>query len=409
LKATPFTILLVSAVLGLGILPTCCGKVDPEAGRIRLLVVGEQNGGNVYVMSIIRSDPRIFHYATILAGAGAMPDEARREARIYTPRTKDRFISSIDVIEFLDCPPWAFTDAQQEWIRDGVFTDGLGLVLVEMGWHSCNYAWWHCNRPDVWINSPIYDAWSVNVVLEKTVRPSPYAEIVQHSPIVDLPNFEKQPYGGPAHNTGLVVARPGSMVHARWRTGKEDAIVSNEYGKGRTLNLPTGWDCVSGQMMRNWKYFVDFVLNGIYFAAGAPMPDDPELAHSLRAAFTQFYEQKVLMLSVIDFIDKFGANTVALYRELDDLEGQSKDAAALYMKGDFQASWNAVHRALNGLTNLSEEATKLRKKAMLWIYLTEWLTVTGTSMACGFLLWTLMVKRRYYRELVTTRLNPSKE
>jgi len=33
----------------------------------------------------------------------------------------------------------------------------------------------------------------------------------------------------------------------------------------------------------------------------------------------------------------------------------------------------------------------------------EWLAVTGTSMVCGFLLWLLMIRRRLYREVRTTR------
>jgi len=399
--------ILVLMLVVLGTTAQCQSepRVDPESGRIRLLVVGEQNGGNLYVMSVIRSDPRIRHYATVLAGAGADLDEAKRQARIYTPRTRERFVSSIDVINFLDAPPWGFTDAQQEWIRDGIYQIGMGLVLVEMGWHSCNYAWWHCNRPDIWMTSPIYAAWPVDAVLEKTVRPSVYADIIESSPVVDLPGFEKQPYGGPAHNTGLLIARPGSTVHARWRVGKEDAIVSARYGQGTTLNLPTGWDCLSPLMMRNWKYFVDFILNSLYQAAQVPVPDDPELAHTLRAGFIQFDEQRTLMLHLIDFIDKFGANTAPLHEMLDELVVESRGATGFYLEGEYSRSWEAIQEALEGLTRITEESTRLRQKALFWVYVTEWLSISGTSMACGFVLWTVMVRRRYYREVQSTRLD----
>jgi hypothetical protein len=397
--------------------PMACygAKVDPDTGRIRLLVVGEAtSGGNVYVMSILGSDPRIRHYATILAGPSAPPDEAMRQARIYFPRTKARFTSGIDVVNFLDCPPWAFTDDQQGWIHDAIHQDGLGLLLVQMGWHSCYYAWWFCNRPDVWMTSPIYGAFPVDVVLEKLIRGSLYMEIVERTSVVDLPGLESQPYGrlGPATtegtNVGVVVARPGSKVHTRWRVGKEDAIVSREYGEGMSLSLPMGWDHISEDFMRRWRYFIDFVLNSVYYSAGVPIPDDPELSHSLRAALIQFSEQKALMLSLIDFIDRFGANTATLHDMLDDLEGMNAEAGRLYMSGDYQAALDNVQGALDGLTGVSEESTRLRRSALLWVYITEWLAVSGTSMACGFLLWEVMIKRRYYREVESTRLGPAR-
>ncbi len=52
------------------------------------------------------------------------------------------------------------------------------------------------------------------------------------------------------------------------------------------------------------------------------------------------------------------------------------------------------------------ESVRIRRRALMWIYLTEWLVVTGTAMFCGFVLWTLMVKRRLYREIETTKLAP---
>ncbi len=378
-------------------------KVDPTTGRLRLLVVGEQNGQNQYVMSILRSDPRIRLFGVIRAGASAPPLEARRYVRTIFPRTESRFVGSIDAIKYLDAPPWIFTDRQQLWIRDSIEESGLGFLAVEMGYHSCNIIE-ACNCPWDWMKSPIYEAWPIDVVLEKTVKPSVYAEIVEETPVVDLPEFERQPYGGPAGNLGLVKSRPGSTVHARWKLGKEDAIVSTEYGEGRTMALPTGWDCVSSQMVRNWKYFVDFVLNSVYFTSQIPVPDDPELAHALRSAFTQYGEQKALMLSLIDFIDKFGANTGPLHTEIDELDSVASDAGDFYLSGEYEKSWESIGAAIDGLSGLSEKSAELRRRSLLWVYITEWIAVSAASMLSGGILWTLMVKRHYYTEVESTRL-----
>ncbi len=412
---------LAAIALGLLSVAACQGepKIDPDTGRVRLLVVGEAtSGGNVYVMSILKSDPRIVHYATILSGPSADFEESKRQARIHAPRTKTRLASGTDVINFLDCPPWAFTNDQQQWIHDVIRDEGLGLLLVQMGFHSCYYAWWACNRPDVWMTSPIYKAFPMDVILEKLIQGSPYMDIVVRTTLIaSLPDIEKQPYGpglgAPATlhgtNTGVVVARPGATVHTRWRIGKEDAIISWEYGRGTSLSLPMGWDHISDRFVRDYKYFVDFVLNSVYFAAGVPIPEDPELSHSLRSAFIQFGEQRTLMLSLIDFIDKFGANTAPLHKMIDGLEDKSGEASRLYMSGDYQGSWDAIGEALDGLTAVSRESAKLKDRALLWVYVTEWLSVSATSMVCGWILWTVMVRRRYFREVKATRLGPARD
>ena len=112
-----------------------------------------------------------------------------------------------------------------------------------------------------------------------------------------------------------------------------------------------------------------------------------------------------MMVSLVDFIDKFGANTASLNVLLDELQRQRDTASRFYMRGDYQESLEAMQEALNGLLSISAESAALRQKALFWVYLTEYLIVSSASMLCGFLLWSLMVKRRYYREVRTTRLS----
>ena len=46
----------------------------------------------------------------------------------------------------------------------------------------------------------------------------------------------------------------------------------------------------------------------------------------------------------------------------------------------------------------------MKDRALMWIYIIEWFTVTATLFISGFLLWTLMVRRRLYGEVGVTRL-----
>lgn len=135
------------------------------------------------------------------------------------------------------------------------------------------------------------------------------------------------------------------------------------------------------------------------------MPEDLELGHTLRANFKAFYERKGMMISLIDFIDRFGANTASLNTLLDELEAQRKEASQSYMKGNYQEALDQMQEALDGLASISSESMRLRQRALFWIYITEYLIVSGTAMLSGFVIWTLMIKRRYYREINTTRLS----
>ncbi len=53
---------------------------------------------------------------------------------------------------------------------------------------------------------------------------------------------------------------------------------------------------------------------------------------------------------------------------------------------------------------ITMEAVRLKDEVLLWVYLVEWLAVSGTGTGCGFILWTLMVRRRSFKEVETTRL-----
>jgi hypothetical protein len=46
---------------------------------------------------------------------------------------------------------------------------------------------------------------------------------------------------------------------------------------------------------------------------------------------------------------------------------------------------------------------RLRERALLWVYVVEWLAVTGTLLVCGMVLWTLMIRKRLYRQVAVTR------
>jgi uncharacterized membrane protein YgdD (TMEM256/DUF423 family) len=55
------------------------------------------------------------------------------------------------------------------------------------------------------------------------------------------------------------------------------------------------------------------------------------------------------------------------------------------------------------IRELEQQAVELKNQALIWVYAVEWLAVTGTALFCGFILWTIMVQRRLYKEVRVTK------
>jgi len=52
---------------------------------------------------------------------------------------------------------------------------------------------------------------------------------------------------------------------------------------------------------------------------------------------------------------------------------------------------------------IEEAAMRLKDRALLWVYVTEWCAVSGTLLVSGLVVYSLLVRRKLYREVVVTR------
>jgi hypothetical protein len=379
--------------------PGIKGRTDPATNRIRLLMIGETKAAHQSATSYMFADPKI-DLTLIPAGDIANPKTSKRFVRIYMPRSREELLSDFDVVELFDFVPYILEDKHISWMRDAVYDEGVGLALTEMGWYDVDD--WTGNDAEAWMASFIYEAYPVDLVLGKQNADTPFMDIVESTPLVDIPAFEQTPVTGVTHH-GIEVARPGSTVQTVWRVGKEDAIVSGEYGKGATLMIPMGWDNVPPATQRRWFYYVDFVLNHAYWVAQAKIPEDVELIHSLRNAFVEYQDQMSMLTGLVDFIDTFGASTKEIEELLANLDQEKGQSEYLYLTDEYAGSWEVMREVLEEFDSISERALEIKDRALLWVYLTEWLAVTGTLIVCGSVVWSLMVKRRYYREVSVTR------
>ncbi len=374
-------------------------RVDPATNRIRYMIIGEISAGYQTATRVMFADPKI-DLSLIPAGDVADVKTSKRFVRIYIPRTEGKLIEQYDVIELFDFVPYVLEPQHLQWMRDAVHDHGLGLALTEMGWYAITD--WTGNDAAAWMATVVYDAYPCDLVLNVQNRASAYMDIRERTPLVDLPGFEKTPMTVRAGH-GIEVARPGSVVHAVWRTGKEDAIVSGAYGLGRTVMIPMGWDNVPVETRNNWDCFGDFVLNHAYHLAQVKIPEDLAMIHELRENFARYLAERTMADWLLEFVSKFGANTRSVEAMLADLHREKEDAEDLYLQEDYSKASDAMAQVLQGFRRISDESVKIRRRALLWVHVTEYLAVTGTCILTSFLVWALMVKRRLYRDVSVTK------
>ena len=145
------------------------------------------------------------------------------------------------------------------------------------------------------------------------------------------------------------------------------------------------------------------------YIAQRPLPTDPVLVHEYRANVHQVSIGKSMLLSLIYFVESFGGNARQLDREITALDQMNLEAGEYYLDNDFAAAVAASEATLAKFKEVEELSIKIKNEALFWVYVVEWLSVTGVSMVSGFMVWTLMVRRRLYQDVKVTRLRKSME
>jgi hypothetical protein len=197
--------------------------------------------------------------------------------------------------------------------------------------------------------------------------------------------------------------RPGSTVVARYIPNEEPAVIIWDYGEGRALTSVPGHDTIVWHLSDHWPYTIDYWINHGWYLAGLEIPTDLGIMHRIREGSILYATQKITTLSVIEFAEKYGAQTTVLYGLLEDVDDTKMEADLLYMMDDYQGSISKMDEAFLGLTRVAEASVEAKDAVLFWIYLIEWATVSATSAVVGVVVWALMVRRRLYREVDITR------
>lgn len=384
-------------------------RVDPETNIIRLLHIGKawyqaNAPGPVFIQ-----EPKISWFP-VPAHTWSMGKEAFRSLRLYLPRSKGTFYEKFDVVLIDGMEALHLRQDFQQWLVEGVRTKGLNFVMAD---DSASFG--TSGSHTSWYVVPLGEILPVN---DNPVRGSPYGD--EHAfhivPVFSDHEFTREI---PWNEVWMSAAnRPwpkaGSttltkMSEEIWLNKNKVQMVYWDYtpGDGRSVAWIHRW--VGNPDFWRWKYNPDVVANVIYYTARVPIPEDLFLIHTIREDIGEFYYDRVFAISTMEFADKFGANIRPVEIKLELLEDQKAHAYRLFIDQDYEAAGLALGSALVELKEIVEDAIRAKDRALIWIFVIEWLVVTGTSMMAGVVLWTLMVKRKLYREVGETKLRVTGE
>jgi len=351
--------------------------------------------------------------------------DIQRFIRLYFPRNYEALLE-FEYIMLVMIEVFHLTGTQQFMIYDAIYEEGTAALQDRSVMSMASYIaheWADSIISDAFPNDAdavvAHDKWAYEqmglryvINTNQNVPPifTPYKGLEGTEPYLDI------------GTTCITVPREGAVV-TTYSIGRYDVGYAGSYpapGFGGTGWLPhtmfwrygnaTTWthqDMMGGN--RYWvpaqnPYSIDLLLAEFMFATGRELPSDVMLVHRLRTKFANFQSVRGFIYSLLDFIDKFGANDAPVIGRMEEITNTAGVGKAQYLRQEYGESTVTMEGAIVEMEDLRSEAMKLKDRALFWVYLTEWLSITGVSLLTGFAIWTLMVRRRLYREVEVTKL-----
>jgi len=367
-------------------------RVDPQTGMIRVLFMGDALMAPGFVTPIIAQDPLVRLTAVpveFITLKYLSIEQAAASLRMYLPRTEQMLKSQYDVIIIADARMPFFPARLQNWIKSGVIDSGQGFLMAG-GPQSFGGSYDHPS----WEASPVGDILPCECPRDFwPLMGKPYH-------LVPVPGYEDHPLvrGIPWRQVWLfnqqrVQEKQGSIVVGRSDKNPPGSpiLIYMDVGKGRSEAFVFDWGGNGPQLFHRWTYAPVVLSNLIYYAARVKIPEDTSLFLKLRTRLTSFFSTRSFAISVIDFAEKFGANTRKAEAALAESEELRRKVISLYVEAKYEESLDVLEEALSKAKEASDLALRAKDEAMVWVYVIEWFTVSGTMMLAGSILWALMV------------------
>jgi hypothetical protein len=386
----------------------CLAPVAQGAERINALLVGMVGQGGL-PEAYFKEDPLV-GYVAVPCRDGMFPDlqTAMKFIRLYFPRRYEE-MEQYDLI-ILQSPSFEqLPDKNERWMYDRI-REGAG------GWNDGSVFSIVSQIHDSWANSITQEAFPNNAPAVVTrggggESPSQFysVDIVDDYPDPVLTPFI--PYGAESITcvtSRFVIARQGSRILG-YQVGNFPGhrnvpwLLAWEYEKGRTMTCG-GFLWTTIFAVTEFEYGADITMNLVLYMTQRDLIQDVDVYHTLKEDFRAYRNSVSYIISLSDFIDKLGVTTTKVQDEIMALEAIWRSASDYYLDQDFTS---CRERLYEGFVRFEEAETltmKVKDAAMMWIYFVEWLVTVGTLFISGFFVWTLMVRRRLYREVETSKV-----
>ncbi len=395
-------LILCSLLMGCGL----CREMrrDPSTGRIRILYFGDAFAGpSPY--PIYANDPLTTIVPVRASGFHDSASIIRRHMRAYMPRTEENLHSGYDMIIISDANVQSFRTEYFVWFRNAVSESGLGLLMIG-GLETFGAV---PNFPGSWGETVVAEVLPVVCLSERWESRDGRLEVAEEDNvfILSLPFSELGPLGV-FYGCNIVGERQGVSSLAYYKVvsapTQHPLLCYWEVGQGASFGMMADWTPAGGTNFLRWAHYGDYALNLAIYVTGGRIPDDPSLVYHARRLMDDYRQQRQTLDSVVEFVSRFGANMRPAEKIMGEAHGWRVLADQSYLNGEILICIEHLVQAQETLNQATEKAYELRDHALLWVYVTEWLVVSSTGMICGFVLWTVMVRRRIYREVGQTRL-----
>ncbi len=352
---------------------------------------------------------------TISVATPLKPEDLQRFVRLYFPRTRKELVEDYDFIVFVDTNIDPFTDNQIFWLKDALEEEGLSGVLSVGGTLVSKGQGWHF---DSWQASILHDILPIVLLNDQEMyRESFTIKIIKDDPpvlsvfrslgievYVSTGTYSKYAVLNLREGvtTWAVMKGRGAKLHpdspwmVSWRLGTSGLV----WAIADDFDHPWWWP----YGLNPNPYSGDVFLNMAFHSFDRELPSDIEVVHEARRKFTLYKGTRLMILGTIELAEKFGANTRGAEEALAELDGMYSRAQAQYAAGEYEESMQTLADSGEEAEKVLELTFRTKDQAMFYTYVIEWFATTGTFLLSGSILHALMIRRRLYKDVTTTKL-----
>jgi uncharacterized membrane protein len=372
-------------------------------GRIGVLFVGEPFAPPFYMML---PDPLFdisFVDAHWHASGTLSPEQVHRMIRLYMPRTVGSLINKFDVVVMFCATQDAVGIKYTEMISRSVEEGGVGLFMSgsQEGFGGFQ------DKPS-WGGTSIARLLPVGVIDGgRTLFGTLVIDRPEHELISSIPWNMKHPVLASTitwrHNT--VTLKPGAdqLAHTVYQGVREPLMVTWEVAEQARVFALSSEIHILSTGLTPWKYHYDFASNLVIYLADRPVPQDTEIVSRARTEILRISLRRSILVDLLEFGELFGADTGKILSRIEEVDAVISQANQQFVQLRFEEMLETSKPIESMLEELEQEAMEIKDQALLWVYAIEWLAVTGTALTCAFILWTVMIQRKLYKEVQVTR------